>query len=124
MDLRGAASESLALLCCSAVRGVLSSAGEGRHGGEATVEAAELVADFIRQRNCSTHPRVMEVRGMGLPPGFLLEVAAIVLHLWSSGRPSLLLPHCFMNSFSPDQYCQSSLLRRTTCINRHLNSPS
>ncbi|CAI5479522.1 unnamed protein product [Closterium sp. Yama58-4] len=56
MDL---ADDSISSLCCSTISELMRE--DGRHDGEATVEAAELVADFIRQRCCVTRPLVLLV---------------------------------------------------------------
>ncbi|KAJ7522542.1 hypothetical protein O6H91_18G016100 [Diphasiastrum complanatum] len=34
---------------------------EGKHGGEATVEAVQMIADFVKLNNCLLHPAVLEV---------------------------------------------------------------
>ena len=34
---------------------------EGKHGGLATVEAVELIADFVKTGECLLHPDVVEV---------------------------------------------------------------
>lgn len=47
-------------LCCEAVRDVLRN--EARHGGDATLEAVELVADLIRRQWCIASPAVIQVR--------------------------------------------------------------
>ncbi|CAI5513175.1 unnamed protein product [Closterium sp. Naga37s-1] len=52
MDL---ADDSISSLCCNTIAELMRE--DGRHDGEATVEAAELVADFIRQRCCVTRPQ-------------------------------------------------------------------
>ncbi|CAI5958031.1 unnamed protein product [Closterium sp. NIES-64] len=56
MDL---ADDSISSLCCNTIAELMRE--DGRHDGEATVEAAELVADFIRQRCCVTRPQVLMV---------------------------------------------------------------
>ncbi|CAI5459022.1 unnamed protein product [Closterium sp. Yama58-4] len=56
MDL---ADDSISSLCCNTISELMRE--DGRHDGEATVEAAELVADFIRQRCCVTRPQVLLV---------------------------------------------------------------
>ena len=34
---------------------------EGKHGGEATVEAVRLIADHVKAHNCQLHPDTIEV---------------------------------------------------------------
>ncbi|KAF8389471.1 hypothetical protein HHK36_026166 [Tetracentron sinense] len=45
-------------LCCKTVKSLL--ADEGKHGGEATVEAVQLIADYVRTRACQLHPDSIE----------------------------------------------------------------
>ncbi|CAA0815489.1 binding [Striga hermonthica] len=46
-------------LCCTAVKSLF--ADEGKHGGEATVEAVKLIADLVKAHNCKLHPDSVEV---------------------------------------------------------------
>lgn len=46
-------------LCCAAVKSLFTS--EGKHGGEATVEAIQLIADLVKAHNCRLHPDSIEV---------------------------------------------------------------
>ncbi|XP_004294064.1 PREDICTED: nucleolar complex protein 3 homolog [Fragaria vesca subsp. vesca] len=46
-------------LCCSTVRSLFTN--EGKHGGEATVEAVRLIANYVKARNCQLHPDSIEV---------------------------------------------------------------
>ncbi|GER33872.1 nucleolar complex-associated protein [Striga asiatica] len=46
-------------LCCTAVKSLF--ADEGKHGGEATVEAVKLIADLVKAHNCQLHPDSVEV---------------------------------------------------------------
>lgn len=46
-------------LCCSTVKSLFTN--EGKHGGEATVEAVRLIADYVKARNCQLHPDSIEV---------------------------------------------------------------
>ncbi|XP_057818139.2 nucleolar complex-associated protein 3 isoform X2 [Cryptomeria japonica] len=46
-------------LSATAVRSLFLN--EGKHGGEATVEAVELIADFVKQHHCRLHPNTIEV---------------------------------------------------------------
>ncbi|KAK6149529.1 hypothetical protein DH2020_017054 [Rehmannia glutinosa] len=46
-------------LCCTAVKSLFTD--EGKHGGEATVEAVKLIADLVKAHNCQLHPDSVEV---------------------------------------------------------------
>lgn len=46
-------------LSAAAVRSLFLN--EGKHGGEATVEAVELIADFVKRHHCRLHPNTIEV---------------------------------------------------------------
>ncbi|KAL6196780.1 hypothetical protein ACLB2K_032394 [Fragaria x ananassa] len=46
-------------LCCSTVKSLFTN--EGKHGGEATVEAVRLIANYVKARNCQLHPDSIEV---------------------------------------------------------------
>ncbi|KAJ7982034.1 Nucleolar complex protein 3 like [Quillaja saponaria] len=46
-------------LCCSTIESLFVS--EGKHGGEATVEAVRLIADHVKDHNCQLHPDSIEV---------------------------------------------------------------
>ncbi|KAI9161375.1 hypothetical protein LWI28_016783 [Acer negundo] len=46
-------------LCCSTVRSLFTN--EGKHGGEATVEAVRLIAAHVKANNCQLHPDFIEV---------------------------------------------------------------
>ncbi|KAH9308919.1 hypothetical protein KI387_036830, partial [Taxus chinensis] len=46
-------------LSASAIRSLFLN--EGKHGGEATVEAVELLADFVKRHNCRLHPDTIQV---------------------------------------------------------------
>ncbi|KAH0986302.1 hypothetical protein GBA52_013479 [Prunus armeniaca] len=41
-------------LCCSSIKSLFTN--EGKHGGEATVEAVRLIADHVKAHNCQLHP--------------------------------------------------------------------
>lgn len=45
-------------LCCSTVKSLFTN--EGKHGGEATVEAVRLIANYVKARNCQLHPDSIE----------------------------------------------------------------
>ncbi|KAF8389468.1 hypothetical protein HHK36_026163 [Tetracentron sinense] len=47
-------------LCCKTVKSLF--ADEGKHGGEATVEAVQLIADYVRTRACQLHPDSIEAK--------------------------------------------------------------
>lgn len=46
-------------LSCAAIRSLFLS--EGKHRGEATVEAVQLIADFVKRNHCRLHPDTIEV---------------------------------------------------------------
>lgn len=46
-------------LCCSTIKSIFTN--EGKHGGEATVEAVRLIADHVKAHNCQLHPDSLEV---------------------------------------------------------------
>lgn len=46
-------------MCCQAIKGLFLN--PGKHGGEATVEAVQLIADFVRLRNCQLPPDLVQV---------------------------------------------------------------
>ncbi|KAL0353403.1 UNVERIFIED_CONTAM: Nucleolar complex protein 3 [Sesamum angustifolium] len=46
-------------LCCGTVMSLFSN--EGKHGGEATVEAVKLIAELVKAHNCQLHPDSVEV---------------------------------------------------------------
>ncbi|KAE8009055.1 hypothetical protein FH972_005512 [Carpinus fangiana] len=45
--------------CCATIKSLFTS--EGKHGGEATVEAVRLIADHVKANNCQLHPDFVEV---------------------------------------------------------------
>lgn len=47
-------------LCSSTIKSIFTN--EGKHGGEATVEAVRLIADHVKAHNCQLHPDSIEVR--------------------------------------------------------------
>ncbi|KAL4294798.1 hypothetical protein HN51_045618 [Arachis hypogaea] len=51
--------EAIRKLCCSTVKSLFTN--EGKHGGEATVEAVRLIADLVKANNCQLHPDSVEV---------------------------------------------------------------
>ncbi|KAF3438255.1 hypothetical protein FNV43_RR21016 [Rhamnella rubrinervis] len=46
-------------LCCSTIKSLFTN--EGKHGGEATVEAVRLIADRVKAYDCQLHPDSVEV---------------------------------------------------------------
>ncbi|KAG9439504.1 hypothetical protein H6P81_019669 [Aristolochia fimbriata] len=45
--------------CCSSLKSLF--ANEGKHGGQATVEAVQLIANLVKMRNCQLYPDCLEV---------------------------------------------------------------
>ncbi|KAK4352409.1 hypothetical protein RND71_027927 [Anisodus tanguticus] len=46
-------------LCCATVKSLFTN--EGKHGGEATVEAVQMIADLVKAHDCQLHPDSIEV---------------------------------------------------------------
>ncbi|KAF7145897.1 hypothetical protein RHSIM_Rhsim04G0123500 [Rhododendron simsii] len=46
-------------LCCVTVKSLFTN--EGKHGGEATVEAVQLIAEYVKAHDCQLHPDSIEV---------------------------------------------------------------
>lgn len=46
-------------LCCEAIKSLF--ANEGKHGGEATLEAVRLIADKVKNHDCQLHPDSLNV---------------------------------------------------------------
>lgn len=46
-------------LCCTTIKSLFTN--EGKHGGEATVEAVHLIADHVKLYDCQLHPDSVEV---------------------------------------------------------------
>lgn len=46
-------------LCCATIKSLFTN--EGKHGGEATVEAVRLIANHVKANNCQLHPDFVEV---------------------------------------------------------------
>lgn len=46
-------------LCCATLKSLFTN--EGKHGGEATVEAVQMIADLVKAYDCQLHPDSMEV---------------------------------------------------------------
>ena len=46
-------------LCCGTIKSLFTN--EGKHGGEATVEAVRLIADHVKAHDCQLHPDCVEV---------------------------------------------------------------
>lgn len=46
-------------LCCATVKSLFTN--EGKHGGEVTVEAVQMIADLVKASDCQLHPDSIEV---------------------------------------------------------------
>lgn len=46
-------------LCSTTIQSLFKN--EGKHGGEATIESVQLIADLVKIRNCQLHPESIEV---------------------------------------------------------------
>ncbi|KAH7654454.1 nucleolar complex protein 3 [Dioscorea alata] len=46
-------------VCCDAIRALFVN--EGKHGGEATIEAVRLIANLVKVHDCQLHPDTIEV---------------------------------------------------------------
>lgn len=55
----GSSSDVVRKLCCATIKSLFTN--EGKHGGEATVEAVRLIADHVKANNCQLHPDSVEV---------------------------------------------------------------
>ncbi|KAK8542514.1 hypothetical protein V6N13_136912 [Hibiscus sabdariffa] len=55
----GSSDDVVRRLCCSTIKSLFTN--EGKHGGEATVEAVRLIADHVRAHDCQLHPDSVEV---------------------------------------------------------------
>ncbi|GMI85129.1 NucleOlar Complex associated 3 [Hibiscus trionum] len=55
----GSTDDVVRRLCCSAIKSLFTN--EGKHGGEATVEAVRLIADHVKAHDCQLHPDSVEV---------------------------------------------------------------
>ncbi|THU50430.1 hypothetical protein C4D60_Mb06t20140 [Musa balbisiana] len=51
--------DTIRKLCCEAIRSIFSN--EGKHGGEATLEAVRLIADHVKFHDCQLHPDSIDV---------------------------------------------------------------
>ncbi|KAK7404698.1 hypothetical protein VNO78_05654 [Psophocarpus tetragonolobus] len=51
--------EAIRKLCCSAIKSLFTN--EGKHGGEATVEAVRLISDHVKAHDCQLHPDFVDV---------------------------------------------------------------
>ncbi|XP_045796088.1 nucleolar complex protein 3 homolog [Trifolium pratense] len=51
--------ETIRQLCCSTIKSLFTN--EGKHGGEATVEAVRLISYKVKDHNCQLHPDSIEV---------------------------------------------------------------
>ena len=48
-------------MCCETIRSIFIN--EGKHRGEATIEAVRLIADHVKLNDCQLHPDSIEVCG-------------------------------------------------------------
>ncbi|KAA3490728.1 nucleolar complex protein 3-like protein [Gossypium australe] len=64
----GSSDDVVRRICCSTIKSLFTS--EGKHGGEATVEAVRLIADHVKVHDCQLHPDSVEV------------LNTFLLHLW------------------------------------------
>ncbi|XP_058071735.1 nucleolar complex-associated protein 3 isoform X2 [Magnolia sinica] len=55
----GTSDDVVRKLCCSSVKSLFTN--EGKHGGEATIEAVQLIADHVKIHDCQLHPDCIEV---------------------------------------------------------------
>lgn len=49
-------------LCCATVKSLFME--EGKHDGEATLEAVKMIAELVKSHNCQLHPDSVEVRNL------------------------------------------------------------
>ncbi|GMJ11650.1 NucleOlar Complex associated 3 [Hibiscus trionum] len=54
----GSSDDVVRKLCCSTIKSLVTN--EGKHGGEATVEAVRLIADHVKAHDCQLHPDSVE----------------------------------------------------------------
>ncbi|KAG8638203.1 nucleolar complex protein 3 homolog [Manihot esculenta] len=55
----GSSDDVIRRLCCATIKSLFTN--EGKHGGQATVEAVRLIADLIKAHDCQLHPDSVEV---------------------------------------------------------------
>ncbi|KDP25090.1 hypothetical protein JCGZ_22625 [Jatropha curcas] len=55
----GSPDDVIRKLCCATMKSLFTN--EGKHGGQATVEAVRLIADLVKAHNCQLHPDSVEV---------------------------------------------------------------
>ncbi|XP_061351465.1 nucleolar complex-associated protein 3 [Gastrolobium bilobum] len=58
-SVSSAAKMAMRKICCSTIKSLFTN--EGKHGGEATLEAVRLIADYVKAHNCQLHPDSVEV---------------------------------------------------------------
>ncbi|KAL6971303.1 Nucleolar complex-associated protein 3, partial [Sarracenia purpurea var. burkii] len=56
-------------LCCVTVKSLFTN--EGKHGGEATVEVVQWIAEYVKAHDCQLHPDSIEVSIPNFPCGCL-----------------------------------------------------
>ncbi|CAM8995964.1 unnamed protein product [Rhodiola kirilowii] len=59
VEKMGSADDVVRKLCCAAIKSLFIN--EGKHNGEATVEAVQLIAKLVKSKNCILHPDSIEV---------------------------------------------------------------
>lgn len=52
-------------MCCDTVKSLFIN--EGKHGGEVTVDAVQMIAELVKAHNCQLHPDSLEVSFLSLP---------------------------------------------------------
>ncbi|WCJ37045.1 Nucleolar complex-associated protein 3 [Euphorbia peplus] len=55
----GSSDHVIRKLCCASIKSLFTN--EGKHGGQATVEAVRLIADHVKAHSCQLHPDSIEV---------------------------------------------------------------
>ncbi|KAL5977039.1 hypothetical protein ACLOJK_021377 [Asimina triloba] len=61
----GSADDVVRKLCCATVKSLFTN--EGKHGGEATVEAVQLIASHVKILDCQLPPDCIEISSIDLP---------------------------------------------------------
>ncbi|CAJ1979347.1 unnamed protein product [Sphenostylis stenocarpa] len=51
--------DAIRKVCCSTIKSLFTN--EGKHGGEVTVDAVRLIADYVKAHNCQLHPDSVDV---------------------------------------------------------------
>lgn len=78
-------------LCCATVKSLFIN--EGKHGGEAIVEAVQLIAEHVKVYDCQLHPDSIEVSnfpvgclciGVPITLSIILIINLVLHHLGST----------------------------------------